>query len=103
MAKTLKEQNQALREQVRTLTIKLRGSIAQANRYFERMKILETERNMLIAALKEHGVDMQPQVSKLGALRERFLELASEHSMANVRIIRGHIEIRQDGAWVETQ
>ena len=103
MAKSLKEQNQALRDQVAALPAKLRGSIAQANRYFERMKILETERNMLIAALKEHGVDMHPQVSKLGALRERFLELAGEYSMANVRIIRGHLEIRQDGAWVETQ
>lgn len=104
MAKlTLKEQNQELRAEIARLTLKLRTQIASANRLFEQVKLLETERRQLLHALAEHGIDMKPAVSQMGLLRDRFLQLAGEHSMANVRIIRGHIELRRDGEWVEVQ
>ena len=100
---SLKEQNQALRAEIAALTVKLRAQIASANRLFEQVKMLETERKQLLQALADHGVEIKPAVSQMGLLRDRFLELARDHSMANVRIIRGHIELRQNGEWVEVQ
>ena len=98
---SLKEQNQLLRKEIADLTTKLRTQIASANRHFEHVKLLEIECRALRAALADHGIDIAPAVSRMGSLRDRFLELARDHSMANVRIIRGHIEVRQNGEWTE--
>jgi hypothetical protein len=99
MAKSLKIQNQELRAQLEALTLKLRGQIAQANRYFERLKLLEIENRELIALLKEHGVDRNPTLTTVQSLRDRCIELSRELGMANVRIKSGAIEVRQNGDW----
>jgi hypothetical protein len=99
MAKSLKLQNEELRAQLASVTLKLRAQIAQANRYFERLKIIEIENRELIALLKAHGVDRNPTLTTVQSLREQCMALSQELGMANVRIVRGQIEVRQHGEW----
>lgn len=97
MAKTLKMQLAELRAENAALIAKLRTQIAQANRYFERMKMLEVQNNMLLAALRDAGIEVTPSLSKMGALRTRVLELGAEFGLSNVRIKGGIIELRREG------
>lgn len=100
MAKSLKIQLAELQADYNQLLGKLRAQIAQANRYFERMKLLETENRMLQGALRDAGIEPVPHFSKMGMLRARVMELGVKHGMSNVRIKGGIIELRTDGVWI---
>jgi hypothetical protein len=61
--------------------------------------MLETENRMLHNALRDAGIELVPQISKMGLLRTKVLELGVQHGLGNVRIKRGVIEIRHQGEW----
>lgn len=89
-----------LSSQVAELTGKLRSTIAQANRHYERCKLLEVENRDLRALLKEHGIEAPNAVRDVHYMRDAFQRLAAEVGYPNVRIRGGELQVRtDDGNW----
>lgn len=89
-----------LHAKINELTIKLRSTIAGANRHYERCKLLEIENRELKLILRQHNIEYRTQLPTLMAgARARFEVLAMEHGRSNVRIHGGNLEVRQNGEW----
>jgi uncharacterized coiled-coil DUF342 family protein len=85
-----------LSTQLRDLTAKLRSTIAQANRHYERCKQLELEVKDLRAMLEEHGIEVPDAAKGIGRLKAAFQRYAAEVGYPNVRIHGGILQVRGD-------
>jgi hypothetical protein len=86
----------SLSTQLADLTGKLRNTIAQSNRHYERCKLLEVENRDLRLLLKDHGIDVPAAARGIAGMKDAFQRLAAEVGYANVRIHGGQLQVRTD-------